>query len=492
MAESNKRSISVDRIPGPDFTLYRYAEGHAPDPNEEPHAPRDKVLKNEDLPTDCFKDADGKNRYSCAPPLLIECKGKLTESRALACLAYRGRFWSVTVRSGGRNAWDAEGEYLERLKEKLRAYVERREERGVKFRDSLKLEHFLGYWPKGYDEGYSEHLSKASPPRKGGRAAKGKGGKGAGDKDGEVFLNDIYTLCGALDEVLFEQAEAPSHPSGLVVITGATDSSKSLITRGLIFLHLERAASLAAKEKRRRPHLVTFEDPIEKYYVLNPLAGKAGPSAAPVSDRLSLEDLEELLDALYLDYTPRERNVDADSLKHVIEDALRQTPAVLFVGETREKEDWKDLLQFAGTGHLVVTTSHAKSVVEAMSDIFRETETKTQAQRSEIARRILGVVNVRKFTPRDSNVRALLPAMWKSTPNSISNLVADGLASILPAQERESIIGYYGRKYFAQRLTAKSPLMEEAETADESRKEEIRNAIDAIKKKANEWDFEGV
>ena len=281
---------------------------------------------------------------------------------------------------------------------------------------------------------------------------------------------------------MFDQTSVASRPSGLVVITGATDSSKSLITRGLIFLFLQKAAEQARKARQRRPHLVTFEDPIEKYYVQNPSGAQGG------AEHLTLEDLEALLDALYVDYTPREKGSDADSLKHVTEDALRQTPAVLFVGETREEQEWRDLLQFANS-HLVITTSHAKSVVEAMSGIFRDTDTKTQAQRSEMARRMLGVVNIRSLTPPDSNVRALLPTLWKRTPKSMSNLVADGLASILPAQEREREIGYYGRKYFARLLTDKSLLSKGMKRLDPS---ESAEALAAITKAANRWDFEGV
>ena len=57
--------------------------------------------------------------------------------------------------------------------------------------------------------------------------------------------------------------------AGLVVVTGSTNSGKSSIARGLIHLYLESALAewTAAPTKLRKPHLVTYEDPIEQDYV---------------------------------------------------------------------------------------------------------------------------------------------------------------------------------------------------------------------------------
>jgi type II secretory ATPase GspE/PulE/Tfp pilus assembly ATPase PilB-like protein len=218
--------------------------------------------------------------------------------------------------------------------------------------------------------------------------------------------------------------------------------------------------------------------------------------------------LEELFEALYIDYTPREKNLDARSLSKVTEDALRQTPTVLFVGETRKKHDWKTLLEFAGSGHLVITTSHAGSVIEAMSRLFRDTGTTTASQRSEIARRVLGIINIRSLRPvpeprarekagseqsgtngADSNVRALLPALWKNTPPSINNLIADGLASVLPARGSEHEIGYFGRTVFANRLSREQFVTPEFQKLKTHLKAALlKNIIE----KAREWDMKGV
>jgi hypothetical protein len=82
-------------------------------------------------------------------------------------------------------------------------------------------------------------------------------------------------------------------------------------------------------------------------------------------------------------------------------------------------------------------------------------------------------------------VRVLLPAVWRSTPQSRNNLVADGLSSILPALDREEEIGYYGRTYFARNLL-------ENPTADFKNRSDIDALRKEILRKAMEWDIGGV
>jgi Tfp pilus assembly pilus retraction ATPase PilT len=342
----------------------------------------------------------------------------------------------------------------------LREYVTKHQSK------KQKIQEYLGYCPVGFKE-FSDLFQKPPPTK-----------PKSIDPDESIFLNDIHELCNQLKQILLPNDAL--NPAGLITITGATDSSKSLITRGLIFLYLRQMAEKAFRRSLRRPHLVTFEDPIEEFYITEPAADFAPKN---------LEELEQLLATIYIDYTPREKRIDTDKLTAAIQDAKRQTPAVFFVGETRDPRDWVDLLKFSGSGHLVVTTSHAGSVVEAMTQIFRETETQTPSQRSEIARRILGIVNLSTLYPTASEIRSivrvLLPAVWRSTPQSRNNLVADGLSSILPALDREEEIGYYGRTYFARNLL-------ENPTADFKNRSDIDALRKEILRKAMEWDIGGV
>jgi hypothetical protein len=458
----------VKELPGPDFTTYCKGSESAfygVDCLTAQQLPPAVTTEPVEGDAEAFRPTQAK--YSHEGTFTITHDQTSKVARGLACRAYQGNYWSITLRSDARNVRQASLQYDQLMGEAFRRYSPPHSNR------KFKAQNYLGYCPAGYDK-YSKLFSQELP---------GDAVPPAGPKN-EIFLNDIYKLSKQLYDILL--SDRLTVPSGLITVTGATDSSKSLITRGLIFLYLEASAKAALRHELRRPHLLTFEDPIEQYYIKDP---------ATQSVPARLTDLEDLLRALNLDYTPRERRIDADNLSTVIRDAKRQTPAILFVGETRDWRDWKELLDFGGSGHLVITTSHAGSVIEAMTQIFRHTKTRTPSQRSEIARRILGIVNIQSFTPDaenyadgkvSSNVRALLPSVWKSTSQSMNNLVADGLSSILPARGREQELGYYGRTYFAHAL------LDDGETTKAFQDCWDKTSLcKKIMRKAREWDIKG-
>ena len=456
-------TVSVQELPGPDFTTYLRIDPESPKDVErlsttgsaEPLS--DETSKNRES---IYRPAKKKREYSQDAPCVIKTHKTKTVGRGLRCRAYRDTYWSTTVRCDAQTKLKSRNRYSVHVVSGLRKFATTHRT------EKQRIQEYLGYCPVGFN-----HYSNIFQTQ---RSKKSK----SINPEAPIFLNDIYEICNQLQQILLTDDAVPT---GLITITGATDSSKSLITRGLIFLYLQQAAEKAFKKNLRRPHLVTFEDPIEQFYIKEPSTN------FPPKD---LDELEKLLASIYIDYTPREKKTDADRLSKVIQDAKRQTPAVFFVGETRNPRDWRDLLAFSGSGHLVITTSHAGSVVEAMTQILRETNTQTPSQRSEIARRIRGIVNLRSFYPTSpeirSVVRVLLPAVWKSASQSINNLVADGLSSILPALGREQEIGYYGRTYFAHNLIAKP-------TTDFKRRRVEATALrEAIMRKAMEWDIGGV
>jgi Type II/IV secretion system protein len=257
---------------------------------------------------------------------------------------------------------------------------------------------------------------------------------------------------------------------GLLVITGATNSAKSEIATGLIYKYLEEW-----KQKHKgkgRPHLVTFEDPVEKFYAS---VGDGERSAHRSVETPAVAERG-------VNYTPREkgdageRRKDVESLREALADALRQTPTVFFVGETREKLFWRLLIDFAGTGHLIVTTSHAGSLTEAMHKIFEALKVRTPAERSEIANRLLGVIHIKR------QQKILVPALWRRTSTGKNALTAEGLSSLLPYTPEEGDVekGCLGRFWFARRLVT---YIAEPE----------RSEVEAgILKDAVAWDLEGV
>lgn len=226
------------------------------------------------------------------------------------------------------------------------------------------------------------------------------------------YFAALRDTCGILDAEIFPEPQR----RGLVVITGATASGKSKIARGLIYLRMMAAIRDPDREPRK-PHLITFEDPIEKFWVSN------NDDAQPLN----------------FDYTPREKNIDASDLRSVLKDALRQTPTLIFVGEIRDRREWATVVEFASTGHSLIATAHAGSLAEAWGKILGAVGTSSPSQRSDIADRTLGIVHLRPFP--STGFKGSVPALWRYTSSGAKSMMAEGRASLVPLRS-ESLEGY--------------------------------------------------
>ncbi|HEV2693919.1 MAG TPA: ATPase, T2SS/T4P/T4SS family [Verrucomicrobiae bacterium] len=262
----------------------------------------------------------------------------------------------------------------------------------------------------------------------------------SGTKD---FLFDIDITCRVLSRRLF----ADDIKTGLIVIAGGTGSGKSQVAFGLIWQYIRTISKW-----KRRPHLITLEDPIENKGYFHSIDEKNK------GDRGADHGLNRRRG---FDYTPRNLRVDAVSLKQALLDAKRMTPAVVFIGETRDAEDWRQVVDFAGSGHLVITTTHAGSLVESIQRIFKAIDAKTPAERGNAAQSLLAVVHLqplvleRPGTPpnKPEKINACVPALWMNAGGGAANLVADGLASIVPnnpasAYNPAEAKGSLGRHWF--------------------------------------------
>lgn len=227
------------------------------------------------------------------------------------------------------------------------------------------------------------------------------------------YLYDFDVVCDILSRGIFGVTD---EASGLIVVAGSTGTGKSSIVRGLIHAYLS-----GRTEWKRRPHLVTLEDPVELY-------AREFPPTNPLVNR-----------SAGWDYTPRTLKVDVESVREGLSDAKRMKPAVVYVGETRNPKDWKEVVDFAGSGHLVVTTTHASSLAETISRIFHAVKADTPAGRGAAAQSLLAAVHVESmiFGLRNRRFSANVPALWKRTTAGSLKLVVDGLASILPGNPVE-------------------------------------------------------
>jgi twitching motility protein PilU len=136
-----------------------------------------------------------------------------------------------------------------------------------------------------------------------------------------------------LDELGLPQIlkEVVMSRSGLVLVAGSTGSGKSTTL----------AAMLDHRNKMADGHILTIEDPIEFVF----------------RHKKSI-------------VSQREVGIDTLSYHNALREALREAPEVIMIGEARDSETMKAAINFAGTGHLCMTTLHAVNTNQAMDRIM--------------------------------------------------------------------------------------------------------------------------
>lgn len=143
-------------------------------------------------------------------------------------------------------------------------------------------------------------------------------------------------------------------PHGLVLVCGPTGSGKTTTL----------AAMVDVINARRRCHILTIEDPIEFLH----------------RDRQST-------------ISQRELHTDTASFARALRSGMRQDPDVILVGEIRDGETMRTALQAAETGHLVLASLHARSVVDAVNRVIDLFPVDEQRQaRASLSESLEGVV----------------------------------------------------------------------------------------------------
>lgn len=134
--------------------------------------------------------------------------------------------------------------------------------------------------------------------------------------------------------------------NGLIVVSGATGSGKStLLASGLRRI----------LEERQNEKIITLESPIE--YVLH----KYQKESTMVVQRSVPKNSPTFLSG--------------------VEDALRQHPTIVVVGECRKKEEIDAALLVSISGHLTYTTTHTNSVPETAFRLLNEFPVEEQRAR---------------------------------------------------------------------------------------------------------------
>jgi hypothetical protein len=248
-----------------------------------------------------------------------------------------------------------------------------------------------------------------------------------------------YKLAEYIRKAAREGAEraCPADPendkvTGLIVIAGQTRSGKSVLADDLI-----RALLLPqpGQSVQGLGHVVALGSP---------------PEWLPDTSRTGSIPAKLILDDVYREfgicYTPRDLLVDT-CLKDALVDALRQKPAVVYIDEVREDDDWPAILRFAESGHLVITTAHSASIRDAVSWILRSVHVTRRSQAPAVARNILAVIHAQLCgSGRSTHQR---PEIWLGARGAAA-LGAYGPAALVPESDEDA--AYISRHYIAHAL----------------------------------------
>lgn len=118
---------------------------------------------------------------------------------------------------------------------------------------------------------------------------------------------------------------------GLILFVGGTGSGKSTSLAALIDYRNSNSAG----------HIITIEDPVEFVH----------------RHKMSIVN-------------QREVGMDTNCYDDALENALRQAPDVILIGEIRTAEQMEQAIAFAETGHLCISTLHANNANQALDRII--------------------------------------------------------------------------------------------------------------------------
>ncbi|MFH1454405.1 MAG: PilT/PilU family type 4a pilus ATPase [Armatimonadota bacterium] len=158
---------------------------------------------------------------------------------------------------------------------------------------------------------------------------------------------------------------------GLILVTGPTGSGKSTTLASMIEHRNQNASN----------HIITIEDPIEYFY----------------------KDDKCLINQ-------REIGQDTVSFGKALENAVRQAPDVLLIGEMRDPESVNAAVFFAETGHLVLSTLHSLNTTQTVERILNFFTTDVQEQMlKQLALTLHSIISQRLIPRKDG--KGLIPAV---------------------------------------------------------------------------------
>ena len=254
-------------------------------------------------------------------------------------------------------------------------------------------------------------------------------------------IPDLETL-GLPAEVLREWI---GRRSGLVLVCGPTGSGKSTTL----------AACLEWMNQVLSRHIVTIEDPIEYLF----------------ANRQCL-------------FTQREVGIDTPSFAEGLRRSLRQSPDVILVGEIRDAETAATAAQASETGHLVLSTLHSSSCIDAIERLqFLFPPPARDGVRRTLAGQLLGILCQRLLPALGGGM--IVAAEYFSNIGAMRKYIVDGnMADLADAISRSSAENARSFVTSISQLVIDQLVSEEVATAASDNPQELSRALRGISSSA--------
>ena len=197
---------------------------------------------------------------------------------------------------------------------------------------------------------------------------------------------------------------------GLVLVAGATGSGKSTTL----------AAMIEHRNINRTGHILTIEDPIEYLF----------------------EHKQSLVNQ-------REIGVDTHNYNLALQNALREAPDLIMIGEIRDTETMQAALLHTLTGHLCLSTIHANNSYHALSRIINLFPHDTRsAVLSDLSIALRAIVSQRLVRNADGGLQPAVEILLNTT--LIAELIKNGEFTQIKEAMEQSL--YPGSQTFEQSL----------------------------------------
>jgi len=197
---------------------------------------------------------------------------------------------------------------------------------------------------------------------------------------------------------------------GLVLVAGSTGSGKSTTL----------AAMIDYRNANRPGHILTIEDPIEYLF----------------------EHKQSVVNQ-------REIGVDTVNYVMALQNALREAPDLIMIGEIRDKETMQQALLHTLTGHLCLSTIHANNSYHALSRIINLFPHDARAAvLSDLSIGLRAIVSQRLVRNRDGEQQPAVEILLNTT--LIAELIKNGEFPQIKEAMEQSL--YPGSQTFEQAL----------------------------------------